>query len=454
MPAKKSTQPAPAAKKAVEAPAPTPVVAAPAPAPVVAAAPVASPAPVSSKSGISPARIRRHLDKLNLNRAIEEELAKLKVDTVAHDTAKANLAKGTKTVTEEYTEEVSKTGADGVVTKENIKKTREVEVALTEADKKQMNATVAALAPKMPELEGKIAALSRERVRFSNNAPLALSVVCDELIQQLIEHAMKRVVAAKKKIVQVGHLHEDGVESLSLFPLVRSLPSFVAMKEKLFSAMHKEEIDKLVASTRDAALKEFKKLYADGLKKKKLEVPAVAASAEEPAAAPAPTDDDDSDSKTTFRFYVVQVCKEVIKANAEFAQVRISTDIRNYLSDLVVELIQRLSGLVYLTTVSMNVKTVNDEAILRTVQGLMIDGKKSTEKVSFRTEQVVDPEALKAEQEKKAAAKKEGKEYKINTDALPKVVGYVAEHSVEYVDSGFSQLAAKVKARLTEPAQE
>ncbi len=406
---------------------------------------------------ISSARTRRHLDKINLNRVIEEELGKLKVIIQEHDDAVAILKAGSRKKTEEYTEEVTKDDGNGGQVKEQVKKTREVNIPITEAETTTLNATIARIAPALAELHGKVTALSRERVRFANDAPVALSIICDKLIQQLIEHAMTRVLAVKKKIVQISHLHEAGVEQLSLYPLIKSLPSFVKTAQELVAVNGAADLEKAIKDAKEAAFKEFKKQYADVLPKKKkgqAAQPAGAAPAPaevapvEPDVEPAEEDDDNTDSKTTFKFYVQQVCKDVIKSNLTYAHVRISTAIRNYLSDLLIELIHRLSSLILLTTEDMKIKTVNDVAILNAVKKLLVDGHEPTETITFRQEQIPDPEAVKIELTKKEEAKKTGQDYKVDLDKLPKIAGYVAVRSISYDSSGFAQLAQEVADKL------
>lgn len=400
---------------------------------------------------ISSARTRRNMDKLTLNKTVEEEIAKFKADINAHDTAVQLLADGVRKKNEEYQEVVTVTNEDGTQVKEHVKKTREVSVPLSKEEITQLRNTVHTITPKLAELKGKVVALSRERVRFANEAPVATSIICDEFVQQFIEHAMKKVLASKKKIVQINHLHEAGIEHLSLYPLAKSLPSFMATTQMLADVARTAELDKLISAAKEQAWKEFKTQYKDVLPKKKKGASAPAA----PIAAPATVvpdvveeEDDAADSKTGFKFYVSQVCREVIKTNPSYAHVRISTDIRNYLSVLLTELIQRLSYLTQLTTEAMKIKTVNDVAILKTVEKLLVDGRTPTETISYRPEKVPDPEVVRVELKKKADAKLAGAVYKVNLDAIPKVDGWVAVRDVKYELSGFAELAAKVTEKI------
>jgi histone H3/H4 len=190
-------------------------------------------------------------------------------------------------------------------------------------------------------------------------------------------------------------------------------------------------------------------------KKKQLAEALPVAEAAAPVTAPAEEEeeteddvDDSSDSKTSFRFYVGQVCKETVKRDPRYKAVRVSTAIRGYLSNLLVEFIQRLSSLVHLTATNMKNKTINDVAILRTVEALLIDGHATHEVIEYKDAMVLDPAVLKAESAKREEEKKAGREYKVDLDKVPKVPGVVAVRTVSYPTSGYSLLASKVEEKL------
>lgn len=451
--------PRPIKPKTVAAPV-EPVVAAPVVVPTPAPVPESVPLPITppdeaptpatankrqqtSKAigvSISSARTRRHLDRLNLNATLDGMINELKEQYNAYKSAKAHLESGKLTYSEE--KEV-----DGKKVFEE--KTR----ALTDAERAAFQATFNKLADSAALLEMKIAALSRERTRFSNEASIALSIICDELVQQLTEHTMNCVLKAKKKIIQINHLHEAGVEKLPLYPLIKSLPSFVAMAESLSSKAQEETNAATLTAALAQAEKDFKKKYSVHAPKKKKAVDEVAVDASavkpvSPAKVEEAEDDDSADSKTSFRFYVGMVCKEVIKRDVNYESVRVSTEIRGYLSDLLIEFIQRISSLVQLTAACMKNKTINDVAILRTVEALLIDGHAPHETVEFKEALVHDPVVLKAETAKREEEKKAGREYKIDLEKIPKIQGLVAVRAISYPTSGFAALAAKVQEKL------
>jgi hypothetical protein len=445
---KKLTRPIKPKTTTVTSPAAEPTVVAAAE-PVVESETTTAPAPVKSKRqqtskslkyNISSARVRRHLDKMNINRSIDTMVSEMKTKLADYQTAKSALETGK--VTESHVD------ADKTV----VETSRDV----TPEEREKFSATVAELESQVPTLTLKAGALTRERTRFSNEASIALSIVCNELINQLAAHTMDRVLASKKKIIQVSHLHESGVEKLSLYPLVKSLPSFVREASKLADEAQKRTFEATLAAKLAQAEKDFRKKYAVVLKKKKaVPAPEQAPVAVEGAVAePEVIDESEpepcesADSKTSFRFYVGQACKDLKESDARYAGIRISTDIRSYLSDLLVEFMQRLSTLVHLTASSMKNKTVNEAAVMRTVEMLLVDGHSPVETIQFSDVTVADPAALKVEQTKKEEEKAAGRSYKIDLESLPKVPDMVAVRAVTYPGSGFDELKSKVDEKL------
>lgn len=400
---------------------------------------------------ISAARARRHIDKLNLNAVLDKLIGELKSQLAPYKTAKTRLESGKAPHWVEKEVEGKKVRVEEMFPLTDAERTAAQKVV---TDFEAAEAPAKSLAY---TLEAKVAALSRERTRFSNEASIVLSIICDELVQQLVEHTMNRVLAAKKKIIQISHLHESGVESLSLYPLIKSLPSFTATASKLANELRLEGAKSTLAAALAQAEKEFKKKYNVHVPKKRKDVPnAVETPAAEPVAEPAAEEahdaendeEDAADSKTSFKFYVHQVCKELVKKDAKYKAVRVSTEIRGYLSDLLIEFIQRISPLVLLTANSMKNKTVNDVAILRTVESLLIDGHSAVETVELQPAKIPDPAVVKAELAKRDEEKKAGREYKINLEAVPKVDGFVAHRSIAFMNSGYSALAVKVNEKL------
>ena len=443
---------------------PDPVAPVAVPDPVVSAAPVAVPElevvqVESSKRqqtsraigvSISAARTRRHIDRLNLNNKLDSMISDLRASLAEFNYAKTCLDSGK--VKDAVQSEVEKDG-------KKVKVVTYVDRVATEAETLKFKASVAKLGASVAKLELDASALGRERTRFSNDAAVVLSIVCDELIQQVTEHTMNRVLAAKKKIIQIEHLHATGIENITLYPLIKTLPTFLATSESLAATLLADTTTQNLAVALAQAERDFKKKYNVHLPKKKRDAedpaePAEPAAVElavaEPDVVIDDEEDDSADSKTSFRFYVGQVCKDMIKTDPRYKSVRVSTEIRGYLSDILVELIQRLSQLILLTAGNMKNKTINGAAILRTVEALIIDGHAAVETVDISDGLVADPAVVKAEQLKKDAAKKTTPptEYKIDFEKIPQVPGRFAVRTVKYPTSGFAALEEKVQAKL------
>ncbi len=378
---------------------------------------------------ISAARVRTNMDKLTLNKAVNEESKPLRLALSQLEVAETRLKAGGYTEGDKF-------------------------VPLTPELTKQYNDVVSSVGPKKLEYTLKIDALARERVRFSNNAPDVLSVVCGELIHQLVTHTVDNAISLDKKIIKIDHLHSESVSTLPLYPLIRNLPSFMEYQKTFASKNTSVQLDKMKKDLKDKLWKEFRSRYNEAplVKKKKVAAaPLAVPAAEEPAHAEDAEEDADesTDGKTSFRFYVVQECRYVIGLDKyKNSGVRISTEIKEYLSTLLVEFIQRVAFLVQRTAEAMTRKTINKTAIMKTVEKLLIDGHTPTETITYTDTLVPDPALYEAEVKKRNDAKAQGTTYKINLDAIPKVKGFAVTKNVTYPDVGFKALEEKVNAAL------
>lgn len=435
---------APAADAAPVAPAAeTPVVAA-APAaetPVVEAAPAAETpvekekkAPKAAKkqtgTSISSARVRTYLDKKNLNAVLTDLLADTKGQVKQYHAAKLALA-----------------AAD--------KPDATAEQALTAEKRAELQALVDRVAPNLTVLEAKAAAYNRERIRFSTDASIQLAIVLDELVQEMIEHGIKSTLASKKRIIRIENMFDAGHELLSLYPLIHPLPSYQKHRAALREAAAAAEAAETLKTALANAEKEFRKKYNVTPPKKTKAADAAAPVVETPAAAPAaeaPVAEtpavEEPHRENDFTFYITQTCNVVKARTPEYAETRTASPVRAYLSDLVIELIQRLASLVLVTAKNMKIKTITEVALFATLSSLFIDGHKPVETIELAETQVTDPVALKAEAQKAADAKAAGTVYTPTAAAdLPKVTGYVATRHISYPTSSFDKLQTTVQAK-------
>jgi hypothetical protein len=278
---------------------------------------------------INPARVRTHIDKFNLNYLADSMIAELKAALVACGEA----------------------------------------------------------SPDTKMLSDKITAISRERVRFSNDASVVLSIICDEIIRQLLRFAMDRTIEANKRNTTIHALYSPGVEQLTLYPLVKSLATFASRKEMFDKQFQETLLKSEISAAVSNAEKELKKLHDIKTPRKRKVEAEVAEVPPSVVATKVVAEDVEVSSKTSFKTYVKHVYNSV-KEDEKYKQLFLSFEFKNYLSELLVELIKRLSTLVYLTTTTMKNKTVNDVAILKTVESLMIDTHDPVETIVLKREEV------------------------------------------------------------------
>lgn len=377
-------------------------------------------------AGISAARVRRWLDKLGINLIIENELAPHKKELDALKQAEALIE--SKKITEIIVE---------VVDGKNKSKPRTRDATAEELAAAAER--VKALNVNKENHKMHVTALSRERTRFSDESAPVLSFVCEEMIDSLVKHTMDAAIADGKVTIQVAHLHSAGVEALPLYPLFSTLPKFKATAGKLGKANEDAAKLALVESAVAAAEKKWREQYASYLPKE----PKVAKAKPTKPVEAAETSDD-ADNKVSFKFYVTHACGK-FKADEKYSKIKISNDIKTYLSDLVIEFIQRIASLVVLTVKSMKNTTVTDGAIMRTIEALLIDGHKPADSIAFHEEQIKDPAFIKEE----AAKRKLDPAYKVNTE-VPLVTGLMATKTTVYATSYYDTLAAKVAEKLVE----
>lgn len=377
-----------------------------------AATPVVAPAaaPKASKQGptnISTARTRRWLEKFGVNATITQRSKEIKEALKPYNEAKHLLENGER-----------KLDAEGKPAKNAEGKPEYT--ALTPEKKAEFEKLLADNKAKIDELETESQALGRERARFNNEASFALTEVLNELVRQFSTHAMDNVLLADKKIIQVDHLR-DGASKLDLFPLVHGLPSWHNVPDSV-------------------------------LKKKKDD--------DEGEEVPADADDSTGD-KTSFCFYIGGICRRIIyvhdaegkvvlgedgkaKKSEKYGNIRVSTNIKDYINLLVTEFIRRVAIQLQEDLTTNEAKTVNDDSVMAVVRRLLLDGgAKPNEKLVFFWKDVPDPAAVEAN-------KKLPKDQRKKLADLPKVKQYTAKKVLDYSNTRYSAIGKLVDAKLAE----
>jgi len=209
-------------------------------------------------------------------------------------------------------------------------------------------------------LREKIAAAGKSLVRISSETPIAVAVVWDCVVKELLRRGMDRAIAADRKIVDVTHLHEgDAAAALTLSPLYS--------KCQLWSSFNVEQ--------------------ENALKKERAAAPKV----EE---APVEGAEDDEQSKNSFYTYVENALKTV-KRDEQYKTMRVSNRVREYVAELVTQGIGRNTALSRIIVQRIvGVRTMNADHIKVVVNMLMADSGRSETEINTITKLIDEKLAL------------------------------------------------------------
>lgn len=247
-------------------------------------------------------------------------------------------------------------------------------------------------------------AASAKRIRFNERATVALATVMETMCEQLAEHAMKYVVANEKKIIKPDHCVTEGLEECSLYPLFNSLPAMRAISDRQTRRAKYDADVKRKQEDHNRKAKAEARRKKKNYKPTKLEHPSFEQTeceagfaqmrpvdGAEPVDGVVPTEcvwfgidvpsqESDVVDTTDFVFYVRNVCKSVKDhgvddGNTEWSDIRISTAITNFLSDITIQFIARVLPLISLliNTKKQKVKTVDDRIVMRVIEILLAD---------------------------------------------------------------------------------
>jgi histone H3/H4 len=292
---------------------------------------------------LSVSRVRKHVDKNNVNADIETACNELKsllaLETEGKTVDLNTLSNNTKLLVERAYSQIY----DVRKNKYDVLKER-LSVSKVANDIKKLNA-MEAFSVKTETLSEKIDYVSKLRCRFSNDASVVLSSALDYVIQDLVRTAMVRARSLGKAIIQVQHIVKDDFKSVCMYPLVHQLD---VVQKALSTADHVGDI-----------------VDGEECDDEKVDVH---------------DDDDDDKHGSTFEFYINLICKNVknklVESDESYASIRISKHIRKFCSDIVIQLIERLSPLIKLYAATAKVKTVNDDVIKFIFKFLLLDAGK------------------------------------------------------------------------------
>lgn len=295
---------------------------------------------------LSVSRVRKYVDKCNVNQDVESACTELKA---LLDLEKEGKIVDLKTLTKDTTDLINKaysTIYDVRLERYNALKER-LTKSKTASDKKRLK-ELEAFPVKEETLSEKIDYVSKLRCRFSNDASVVLSSALDYVVQDLVRSAMVNARQLGKAIIQVSHVVKGDFANLSVYPLVKQLKVI----QDALSVGDQEADNEIEDET-----------------------------------------EEEENTSSTFEFYINLICKSVksslVASDEAYTPIRISKHIRKFCSDVVIQLIERMSPLIKLYAQTASVKTVNDDVIKFIFKFLLLDsGVDSSSFIQFMDERL------------------------------------------------------------------
>lgn len=217
------------------------------------------------------------------------------------------------------------------------------------------------------KLKEEISTLSQKVVRISSETSTVMAVICDGFVEDLLKHSINETLASNKKMVDVNYIMSGDHKKNLYYSIYHKLPTFINYDAKVYEENRKKKFEDN---------KKAKKAKKEGINVSDAEVPAVVN---------VPVVDDSNDGKTTFNTYIDAVLKNVKKdlQLAENIKIRTSIEVRDFLSDMIIECIKRFITLskIFVQQI-MGVRTMNSNHIKAIVHMFMKDEGNTDEQIN------------------------------------------------------------------------
>lgn len=207
---------------------------------------------------------------------------------------------------------------------------------------------------------------SKQKIRVNREAHVAVAGVLQEIIEQIAYCTMEQANLENKKIIMPLHSLGDKHDQIPLFPLMANLPAYKKMCEYKDSIKRwEEDCKKFDVRVKNEAKKRGLKIK-DHMAHKKDQRPKK----------PVPENYcPPNASKTAFEFYIGGIFTSLRSVDTDkFSELRISSPIKTYLSNLALDFCNRLVPWIMTVIHLRNIKTVGWEVIMSVVELMLIDG--------------------------------------------------------------------------------
>lgn len=383
----------------------------------------------SVQTTVAKARVNGHVE--NINNPLTSRIDDLKKEKAPYHEKEKMIAKG----------EVPLFNADGSA-QLNEDKTHKTQ-PLTEEEKAKLQAEITAFAARQKEIDEEISLLKAPQTRFADSFLQGITHLLDSVILELVMTGIQHAKANDKKTAKVGHLSDEACRGLRCYRLVKSLPSWPPVEPVKPEKATGEEAKKEAPAAEKHTEKTFD--YYIGEIANEYTHPAVRDAAGNPTKQKVVRDKKTKENgvEKTVQHEVEEIVR---KKDGPYNDIKISAEIKSYISSLVCELIKRFMNLTKQLLTTAKSKTASKDILLCCLRMMLSDGVSYTETLESYTKTVVEPNFAKAE---KAKRKEQGGKYIPPADsAVPKVTEKHYRVVTKYDDPAVESLVADVAAYL------
>lgn len=214
------------------------------------------------------------------------------------------------------------------------------------------------------KIKEEISTLSQKVVRISSETSTVMAVICDGFIEDLLKHSINETLASNKKMVDVNHIMSGDHKKNLYYSIYHKLPSFINYDAKAYEEFKKKKTE-------------------DNKKAKKTKKESDTSDGD---SSPTVVVNTSEDGKTTFNTYIDAVLKNVKKELqlAENIKIRTSIEVRDFLSDMIIECIKRFVILskIFVQQI-IGVRTMNSNHIKAIVHMFMKDEGNTDEEINL-----------------------------------------------------------------------
>ena len=177
------------------------------------------------------------------------------------------------------------------------------------------------------DLKQELEAATGSVVRIGGDSPIAIAAACDWIVRSTMTHAMDNTREADHKMVEISALHAGDPTSLDVWHLISELPSIKSYDPETESTLKSQR----------AAENKSQKEHREAAKKAR-------EAGETSLEKTIPSDDeDDHDGPTTTFHTYVDAATKAVKQKPEYATMRVANRLREVLSQVVAEFVERYS---------------------------------------------------------------------------------------------------------------